>query len=63
MWISPWKKNGFIADSSKTYLVGDVTPNAKRLVDKTYEAMWQGIHAVKPGATLGDVGVRHSVSR
>ncbi|BCB62527.1 MULTISPECIES: type I methionyl aminopeptidase [unclassified Halomonas] len=50
------EKNGFIADSSKTYLVGDVTPNAKRLVDKTYEAMWQGIHAVKPGATLGDVG-------
>ncbi|MBT2773627.1 type I methionyl aminopeptidase [Halomonas sp. ISL-60] len=50
------EKGGFIADSSKMYLIGDVTPYAKRLVDKTYEAMWQGIHAVKPGATLGDVG-------
>lgn len=50
------EKNGFIADSSKMYLLGDVNPYAKRLVDKTYEAMWQGIQAVKPGATLGDVG-------
>ncbi len=50
------EKGGFIADSSKMYMIGDVTPLAKRLVDKTYEAMWQGIRAVKPGATLGDVG-------
>lgn len=50
------EKDGFIADSSKMYLIGDVTHYAKRLVDKTYEAMWQGIQAVKPGATLGDVG-------
>lgn len=50
------EKNGFIADSSKMYLIGDVKPYAKRLVDKTYEALWQGIQAVKPGATLGDVG-------
>ena len=50
------EKDGFIADSSKMYLIGDVIPYAKRLVDKTYEALWQGIEAVKPGATLGDVG-------
>nr|WP_321270236.1 type I methionyl aminopeptidase [uncultured Tolumonas sp.] len=50
------EKNGFIADSSKMYMVGEVSPLAKRLVDKTYEAMWQGIRAVKPGATLGDIG-------
>ncbi|MBL1268971.1 MAG: type I methionyl aminopeptidase [Halomonas sp.] len=50
------EKDGFIADSSKMYLIGDVIPYAKRLVDKTYEALWQGIQAVKPGATLGDVG-------
>ena len=47
---------GFIADSSKMYLIGEVSPFAKRLVDKTYEAMWEGIRVVKPGATLGDVG-------
>ena len=50
------EKAGFIADSSKMYLIGDVLPQAKRLVDKTYEAMWKGIEAIKPGATLGDVG-------
>lgn len=50
------EKDGFIADSSKMYLIGEVTPFAKRLVDKTYEALWEGITAVKPGATLGDVG-------
>lgn len=50
------EKNGFIADSSKMYMIGEVTPLAKRLVEKTYAAMWQGIRAVKPGATLGDIG-------
>jgi len=50
------EKNGYIADSSKTYLVGDVDLAARRLVQTTYEAMWKGIRAVRPGATLGDVG-------
>ena len=50
------EKGGFIADSSKMYMIGDVSPLAKRLVDKTYEAMWEGIRAVRPGATLGDIG-------
>lgn len=50
------EKNGYIADSSKTYLVGDVSPMAKRLVQAAYEAMWKGIGAVRPGARLGDIG-------
>jgi len=50
------EKNGFIADSSKTYLVGDVPPAARRLVRVTQEAMWQGIAQVRPGAHLGDIG-------
>jgi len=55
------EKNGYIADSSKTYLVGAVAPLARRLVQVTYEAMWKGIKAVRPGATLGDVG--HAIER
>lgn len=55
------EKNGYIADSSKTYLVGEVSPLAKRLVQVTYEAMWNGIKAVRPGARLGDVG--HAIER
>lgn len=55
------EKNGFIADSSKTYLVGEVSPTARRLVRVTYEALWQGIRAVRPGARLGDIG--HAIER
>jgi methionyl aminopeptidase len=29
---------------------------SKKLIDVTYEAMMRGISAVKPGATLGDIG-------
>lgn len=50
------EKNGFIADSSKTYLVGDVAPAARKLVRVTQEALWQGIRQVKPGGHLGDIG-------
>lgn len=50
------EKNGFIADSSKMYMIGNVPPYARRLVETTYEAMWRGIRVVKPGATLGDIG-------
>lgn len=55
------EKNGYIADSSKTYLVGEVQAPARRLVQVTYEAMWKGIRAVRPGARLGDVG--HAIER
>lgn len=50
------EKNGYIADSSKTYLIGDVHFAARRLVNTTYEALWKGIAQVKPGAKLGDIG-------
>jgi methionyl aminopeptidase len=50
------EKGGYIADSSKTYMIGDVAPFASRLVRVTYEALWKGIAAVRPGATLGDIG-------
>ncbi len=46
---------GMIADSSKMYLIGEVSPLARRLVKTTQEGMWKGIKAVKPGATLGVV--------
>ncbi len=49
--------DGWHGDTNRTYFVGDKIPvKAKRLVDVTYEAMMRGIAAVKPGATLGDIG-------
>lgn len=50
------EKNGYIADSSKMYLIGTVGPKARRLVDTTFEAMWAAIKVVRPGARLGDIG-------
>ena len=50
------EKGGYIADSSKTYLIGEGGPAARRLVRTTNEALWKGIRAVRPGATLGDIG-------
>ncbi|WAJ26770.1 type I methionyl aminopeptidase [Antarcticirhabdus aurantiaca] len=50
------EKNGFIADSSKTFIVGDASPAARRLVRVAREALWKGIGQVRPGAHLGDIG-------
>ena len=37
------------------------TDETRRLLERTFEAMWAGIDAVRPGATLGDVG--HAIQR
>jgi methionyl aminopeptidase len=51
------KLDGWHGDSSRMFCIGDkVSLKAKRLVDTTYECLMLGIDAVKPGATLGDVG-------
>lgn len=50
------EKNGYIADSSKMYAIGTVSPIAKKLIDVTYEAMYKGIETVKHGSTIGDIG-------
>src|SRR5690554_1832969 len=55
------ENGGYIADSSKMYMIGDVSPIARRLVKTTYEAMWAGIQQVKPGGRLGDIG--HAIQR
>jgi len=50
------EKNGFITDSSKTYMVGKVSPIAQRLVNTSYDAMWEGIKLVRPGTDLRNIG-------
>jgi methionyl aminopeptidase len=49
-------KDGWHGDTSRMYYVGQVSPLARRLVETTYEATLAGIHAVRTGATLGDIG-------
>lgn len=49
-------QDGFYGDSSKMFCVGPTPAHAQRLVQITQECMYLGIMAVKPNATLGDVG-------
>jgi methionyl aminopeptidase len=49
-------KDGFHGDTSRMYMVGEVALAARRLAEVTYECMWEGIAAVRPGAHLGDIG-------
>ncbi|WP_296675087.1 type I methionyl aminopeptidase [Novosphingobium sp.] len=48
--------DGWHGDSSRMYLVGDVSLKARRLVDVTYECLMIGIDKAKPGERLGDIG-------
>ena len=49
--------DGWYGDTSRMYIAGDRVPvKGRRLMDVTYAAMMAGIEAVKPGATLGDIG-------
>ena len=47
---------GWHGDTSRMFWLGEVPRKAARLTDVTYEAMMRGIAAVRPGATLGDIG-------
>lgn len=48
-------KNGFNGDAARTYLVGNVSKEAKRLVEVTKQAFYEGIKYAKKGNRIGDV--------
>lgn len=48
--------DGYHGDTSRTFLVGNVAPEAKQLVEVTRECLNRGIQEVKPGARVGDIG-------
>jgi methionyl aminopeptidase len=49
-------KDGFHGDTSKMFLIGDVAPHARKLVQIAHECLYKGIELVRPGTTLGDIG-------
>ncbi len=49
-------KDEFHGDTSRMFYVGAPSIQAQRLCDVTFECMWRGIAAVRPGAHLGDIG-------
>jgi methionyl aminopeptidase len=48
--------DGFHGDAAFTMAIGEVSPEAARLIAVTEEGMWSGIHQVGHGARLGDIG-------
>jgi len=48
--------NGWHGDTSRTFYVGEPKPRARKVTEVARQALEVGIAAVKPGATLGDIG-------
>lgn len=48
--------DGYHGDTSRTFLVGEVSLPVKQLVQVTEECLYRGIQAVKPGNRVGDIG-------
>ena len=48
-------KNGFNGDAARTFMIGNVSKDAKRLVEVTKQAFFEGIKYAKPGYRIGDV--------
>jgi len=49
-------KNGYHGDAADTVIVGSVSPEARRLVEVTYQARNLGIAAAVRGNCIGDIG-------
>ena len=48
--------NGYFSDSSRMFIIGETTPEKKKLVETTREIMLAGLEQVKPWGFLGDMG-------
>lgn len=51
-------KNGFTGDSAATYAVGEISPEAQKLIDVTRQSFFQAIEAIErtDSPRLGDIG-------
>lgn len=50
------KFDGYHGDNAATFACGDVSPEAKRLMDTTRESLYEGIRAACVGGRIGDIG-------
>lgn len=53
--------DGWLADSAWSYAVGEISDDAKRLMEVTKESMYLGIEKAVPGNRLGDIG--HAIQK
>lgn len=49
-------KDGYFSDASRMYMIGDVSEDAKNLVEVTKECLEIGLDQVKPWGHIGDIG-------
>lgn len=50
------KFDGYHGDNAATFACGDVSAEAKRLMDTTRESLYEGIRAACAGGRVGDIG-------
>ena len=48
--------DGWYGDSSETFLIGEVSPEARRLVQAAFDALWIGIETIKPYSSVIEIG-------
>ena len=48
--------NGWYGDQSETFLIGEVSADALKLVQTTFDSLFVGINACKPGGTVTQIG-------
>jgi methionyl aminopeptidase len=48
--------NGWYGDQSETFLIGDVSESARRLVQTTFDSLFLGIRALRPSCTVAEIG-------
>ena len=49
------KFQGYHGDNAATFACGDVSPEAKRLMSVTKDALYEGIKAARAGSRIGDI--------
>ena len=53
--------DGWFGDQSETFMIGEVPTAARRLVQVTFDALFKGIRACRPGCRVIDIG--HAITR
>lgn len=48
--------DGYFADANRMFIIGETSPEKKRLVDVAYECLQVGAKACKPYSFVGDIG-------
>ena len=54
-------KNGYYGDSARTFPVGDISDQDKKLIEITQEALYLGIDEAVPGNYVSDIG--HAIQK